>query len=340
MARKPRIEFPGAVYHIMSRGDRGEAIVDDEEDARRFFDCVGEVCEKTGWRIHAFCLLRNHYHLLCETPEANLVAGMKWLQGTYTQRYNSRHRQRGHLFQGRYKALLIDGDGSGYFRRVSTYIHLNPLRAGLINPDGGKLEDYVWSSYPLYLKSRAKRPAWLETERVFCDVEIPRDDRRGRRQYASYMEGLVADLRADARGEKFEKEWKGIRRGWYLGRDEFRDKLQDHLSGLLESNMRDSYDGGAVGVHDENAALHIIKRVLEGLKIDQEQLRVLPKNESRKIVLAWVIKRNTTMTNRWISTQLNMGHISNVSNYVRQVEQTTDIKIRDLRYSVIQILES
>ena len=125
MARKPRIEFAGAVYHVISRGDRGEAIYQDDEDRRLFLQFLGEVCDRTGWLIHAFVVLTNHYHLLLETPEPNLVVGMKWLQGTYTQRFNRRHRLRGHLFQGRYKALLIDGEEPGHFLQASSYFHLN-----------------------------------------------------------------------------------------------------------------------------------------------------------------------------------------------------------------------
>ncbi len=131
MARKPRIEFAGAVYHVISRGDRGEAIYQDDEDRRLFLQFLGEVCGRSGWLIHAFVVMTNHYHLLLETPEANLVVGMKWLQGVYTQRFNLRHRLRGHLFQGRYKALLIDGEEPGHFLQASSYIHLNPVRAGL-----------------------------------------------------------------------------------------------------------------------------------------------------------------------------------------------------------------
>ena len=101
MARKPRIEYEGAIYHVMSRGNRGDAIFLDDKDRETFVDTLEEACAKTGWQVHAFCLMGNHYHLLLETPEANLVAGMKWMQGTYTQRFNSRHKLWGHLLQGR-----------------------------------------------------------------------------------------------------------------------------------------------------------------------------------------------------------------------------------------------
>ena len=107
MARKPRVEYAGAVYHVMSRGNRRNLIFRDHRDKEIFMDTLEEACVRHGWRVHAFVLMDNHYHLLLETPEPNLVNGMKWFQGTYTQRVNSRHKEWGHLFQGRYKALVV-----------------------------------------------------------------------------------------------------------------------------------------------------------------------------------------------------------------------------------------
>ena len=107
MPRQLRIEFPGAFYHVMARGDRRESIYEDDVDRRRFEETLKEGCEATGWLVHAYVLMGNHYHLLIETPEANLVKGMSWLQGTYTMRYNSRHKLSGHLFGGRYKSVLV-----------------------------------------------------------------------------------------------------------------------------------------------------------------------------------------------------------------------------------------
>ena len=109
MARKLRVEYPGAIYHVLSRGDHQEAVFTDNQDRRLFLETLGEVCAKTGWQVHAYCLMGNHFHLVVETPRANLVAGMKWLLGTYTGRFNRRHRKFGHLFAGRYKSLIVDG---------------------------------------------------------------------------------------------------------------------------------------------------------------------------------------------------------------------------------------
>ena len=107
MPRKLRIEYEGAIYHVMNRGDRREAIFLGEEDREQFLKTLGETCQKTGWQIHAYCLMGNHFHVVVETPQANLVAGMKWLLGTYTTRFNRRHKLFGHLFSGRYKSLVV-----------------------------------------------------------------------------------------------------------------------------------------------------------------------------------------------------------------------------------------
>src|SRR5664279_4406335 len=159
MARKIRIEYAGAAYHVMARGNQGRHIYADDRDRKLWLETLGEACAKTGWHIHAWVMMNNHYHLLLETPEANLVAGMKWLQGTYTQRYNSRHEIFGHLFQGRYKAVVVEPEAGNYFAVVSTYIHLNPARAGLIRVGQERLVRYRWSSYPWYVTAGEARPS-------------------------------------------------------------------------------------------------------------------------------------------------------------------------------------
>ena len=131
MGRKPRIEYAGATYHVMCRGNRREDIFENDGDRKIFLKTLGEVCERTGWRVCAYVLMPNHYHMVLGTPEANLVAGMKWFQGTYTKRYNARNKKWGHLFQGRYKSVVIDPEEVGYFRTACDYVHLNPPRAHL-----------------------------------------------------------------------------------------------------------------------------------------------------------------------------------------------------------------
>ena len=127
MPRKMRLQYPGAMYHVMSRGDQRDDIFFDDVDRYDFLRTLGEACLKTDWQVHAFCLMRNHYHLVMETPNANLVAGMAWLQSTYTIRLNHRHKLTGHVLSGRYKAQIVEGSGSGYLRTACDYLHLNPV---------------------------------------------------------------------------------------------------------------------------------------------------------------------------------------------------------------------
>ena len=118
MARKLRVEYEGAIYHVMNRGDRREPIFRDDADREMFLNALDQCCTKTDWQVHTLCPMGNHFHLVVETPKANLVAGMKWFLGTYTGWFNRRHKLFGHVFSGRYKAQIVDGSGNGYLRTV------------------------------------------------------------------------------------------------------------------------------------------------------------------------------------------------------------------------------
>ena len=143
----------------MNRGDRRELIFMDDADRQRFVETLGEACAETGWQVHAYVLMPNHFDWVVETPQPNLVTGMKWLLGTYTSRFNRRHNLFGHLFSGRYKSLIVDGSGSGYLKSVGDYVHLNPSRAKLVVADA-PLKSFAWSSWPAYLLAPSNRPAW------------------------------------------------------------------------------------------------------------------------------------------------------------------------------------
>ncbi|MCC6823874.1 MAG: transposase [Verrucomicrobia subdivision 3 bacterium] len=133
---------------------------------------------KTGWQVHAYVLMPNHFHLVVETPPPNLVAGMKWLLGTYTSRFNRRHKLFGHLFSGRYKSLTVEGFGSGYLKSVCDYVHLNPARGKLVTVDV-PLKSLAWSSWPAYLLAPSKRPAWLRVDRLLGEWGIPQGQSGG-----------------------------------------------------------------------------------------------------------------------------------------------------------------
>src|SRR5437016_10793578 len=183
----------------MNRGDHREAIFRSTKDREVFLRTLGQACEKTDWQVHAWCLMSNHFHLVIETPKANLVAGMKWFLGTYTGRFNRKHKMVGHLFSGRYKSLVVDGSGHGYLRTVCDYVHLNPVRAHLLQPQQ-PLQEFGWSSYPEYLKRAGRRPAWLRVDRLLGELGIQRDDAAGRQRFAEAMK--------ERRGKDKPGEWK------------------------------------------------------------------------------------------------------------------------------------
>ena len=317
MARKPRIEFPGAIYHVMSRGNRQEPIFLDDKDCAIFMNTLGEACKKTGWLVHAFVLMGNHYHLLLETPEANLVTGMKWLQGTYTQRFNSRHKLRGHLLQGRYKALLIDGEGGDYFPTVGAYIHLNPARAHLFDLVKEPLEQFSWSSYPLFLQPE-KRPEWFVVDRLLGALGVE-DNSQGLEWFREYMRRRVEEV---ASNQADDPEWETIRRGWCFGSKSFQGAILAKMDAPLRGHDRASYNGEEIRKHDEVEAERYLIKGLEYLGLDDCALSSLPKGAREKAALAWLVRANTTVSRRWLASRLMIGDESRVSRMAGEVERS------------------
>jgi len=169
MARPIRIEYEDAVYHVMARGNEQKAIYRDDTDYQVFLHTLAQACEQFGLIVHVYCLMPNHYHLVVRTPRANLSRALGWLQTTYSVRFNRRHRRSGHLFQGRFKAHLVEADAYG--RRLVMYIHLNPVRPAdrtkpIPTDRRAQLEAYAWSSHGAYSGRQSKRaiPPWLNLE--------------------------------------------------------------------------------------------------------------------------------------------------------------------------------
>jgi putative transposase len=325
MGRPLRIQYPGAVYHVMARGSHGQVIYADDKDRERFLETLAEACQKTGWRVHAYVLMANHYHLLIETPEGNLVAGMKWLQSAYTQRYNRRHKLFGHLFQGRYKAVIVDEQESMYFQVVSTYIHLNPARAGLVRIGQQRLKVYRWSSYRWYL-SRSK-PAWLERQRVMGSLGLAESQCKG---YEAYLEGRVLELSRPSRRKQLHEQWKALRRGWYVGNKSFMERLAEGLQAAAQGRRRESHSGPARQAHDEAAAESNLREAMEVLGMTGESLKALAKGAPEKAVLAWWLREHTTVTIRWVSERLAMGHYTRVTQAISRVARGVGRKHKNL----------
>lgn len=321
MARKPRIEYPGAVYHVMSRGNRGERIYRDEQDRLVFLDTLSEACERCGWLIHAYVLMGNHYHMLLETPEPNLVVGMKWLQGTYTKRFNVRHQLHGHLLQGRYKALVVEADRGSYFSQVANYIHLNPVRAGLIHDANACVGGYSWSSLPAYV-DRNLRPLWLITNRLLGSLGLE-DNPRGIVHYARQMQLTAAQILQNTLPVATQEAWNELIHGWCLGGDGFREKMKKIASERIELHDRRSYTGEEAHLHDQEAAERILQSAMQRLGVSEEHLNYMRKGDVRKRVLAWCVRKSSCVRNDWIAHRLKMGRGSNLSRLVREVDMAT-----------------
>jgi len=289
MSRQLRIEYPGAIYHVMSRGNRRERIFRDEEDRRLFLAALEAAVGKTQWQVHAYCLMSNHFHLVVETPQANLVAGMKWLLGVYTKRFNIRHQLCGHLFAGRYQALMVDGSGNGYLKTVCDYVHLNPVRAKLLSLRA-PLRSFGWSSYGLYLVPPGQRPEWLRVDRLLGEWGIPKDSAAGR------------------------AEFKPVERGWCLGGETFRAELLEAVAARTGPSHYGTGQPEAVAARAER----LVREGLVALGWTDGDLARCRKGDPGKVRLARQLRAETTMTLHWIANRLQMGRWTYVSNLLRE----------------------
>jgi REP element-mobilizing transposase RayT len=179
VSRPLRIEYPGAFYHVTSRGNERKTVFQSNRDREKYLSYVESAHDRYGAIIHAYCLMGNHYHLLLETPRGNLSKILQYINGAYTTYFNLKRGRSGHLFQGRFKGILVDKDE--YCKELSRYLHLNPVRAGMVKTP----LEYPWSSYRYFI-GEDKKPQWLTTEFVLGD--FGGEGRRGFRGYREYVE--------------------------------------------------------------------------------------------------------------------------------------------------------
>jgi REP element-mobilizing transposase RayT len=211
MSRPLRIEFPGAVYHVTSRGNARAAIFEDDNDRHLFFTTLGQTVKRFNWLCHAYCLMDNHYHLLIETPEGNLSAGMRHLNGVYTQACNRRHGKDGHIFKGRYKAVLVEKES--HLLELCRYVVLNPVRAQMVL----QAEHYQWSSY-LPTLGKAALPSYLTIDWLLSHFSESLPEARSRyRQFVH--EGMTAGV----------QPWEKLIGQIFLGTEGFIDQVREAI---------------------------------------------------------------------------------------------------------------
>jgi putative transposase len=297
MSRPWRIAYAGALYHVLSRGNERRNVFISDDDRRLFLDTLGEVSERFEVDICAYVLMDNHYHLLLRTRRANLSKIMQWLGVTYTNRFNPRHERCGHLFQGRFKSMLVQNDA--YLLQLSYYIHRNPLRAGMVQ----RLADYRWSSYNAYAYGK-KSPEWLDTEIILSQLQSTEDPHQAYR----------AAAQAYAKEEK--ALWEDLRHGFILGSREFVNTVKSrHLPAKPHMEIPQQR---SVSTAVNPAA--VLREAAEELGCDVEQLR-----RSRKVsraaargrdMLIFLIWHLGAQTNQQIGEPFGLTH-SAVSRRVR-----------------------
>lgn len=295
MPRQIRHEYSGAMYHVMSRGNRRADIYLDDVDRQDFLKTLAEACLKTGWQVHAYCLMSNHYHLVLETPNANLVAGMAWLQSTYTIRLNHRHKLIGHVLSGRYKAQLVEGSGNGYLRTACDYVHLNPVRAGLLQSEE-RLLSYPWSSFGYYLAAPQHRPAWMRVDRLMGEHGLQEDTAGTRQEFEGRMEA--------ARLQPGDEEGlRALRRGWCLGSPEFKKQKLEEIDGQVGEHHLGSLRLETAEVRAER----IIGEELCRLRWEEADLVSRRKHDPGKVQMALRLRRETTLSVKQIAQRLHFG---------------------------------
>jgi REP element-mobilizing transposase RayT len=279
----------------MSRGNRRQDIYLDDVDRQDFLKTLAEACQKTDWQVHAYCLMSNHYHLVVETPNANLVAGMAWLQSTYTIRLNHRHKLIGHLLSGRYKAQLVEGRGSGYLRTACDYVHLNPVRAGLLKADE-RLLAYPWSSLGYYLAAPEHRPRWMRVDRLLGEHGLPQDTPAARQEFERRLEAQRLEPGDEA-------SLKALRRGWCLGSPQFKQEQLEEIEGKVGE-----HHFGQLRLETAQAkAERLIAEELARLAWQESDLALRRKQYPGKLQIAIRLRKETTLSVRQIAERLHLG---------------------------------
>ena len=299
MARKPRIESNTGLYHVLNRGNYRSDIFKSEAAKTSFLTTLFEACERFSWELSAFCIMSNHYHLCLGTPRGNLSNGMRWLQSTFAARFNSYRKERGHLFQGRFKSILVE-PGEHWLALVD-YIHLNPVNAGLVDPEG--IGKYPWTSL-FYFPKLSSRPAFLNTRWMdyFNDFG---DSKGGWVRYINHLRFKSSDD-----PKEIEELDRQMCRGWSLGSKEFANKVAADLRKQVSvlSLDRDNLTRFNQALWKEG-----LQQCLSHLGKSVEDAAVEKHSADWKLAIATKLKRETSVTNNWLTEQLRMGSPRSVS---------------------------
>ncbi len=302
MARKLRLEYEDAIYHVINRGNYRQDVFGTAGAAAAFERCVFEACGKSGWRLHAYVILRNHYHLALETPRGNLATGMQWLQGTFATRFNRLRSERGHLFQGRYQAILVEPGPA--LARVADYIHLNPVRAGIVPLE--QAAAFRWSSLGRFV--RGPRPECLAAPEWLWERGLE-DTAAGWTDYCAHLQRHMAKP-----GEQENDDYGPLSSGWAIGTHAWRQAVaKDHANTKL---ARSEHAGPEAKALREAQWIEAGDGLLAAARKTRIDAREDWKGAEWKVAIADTLRRTTSATNGWIAGYLHMGTGGSVSKYV------------------------
>jgi REP element-mobilizing transposase RayT len=304
MARQWRIQYPGAIYHVMSRGNGGQRIFISDQDRSIFLSLLELLAERYNIEIHAYVLMNNHYHLLIKTIDANLSRAMQWFGTTYTRWFNMVNIQSGHLFQGRYKSIIVQNDA--YLLRLSCYIHRNPVRAGII----GRLADYPWSSYMYYAYKKIP-PPWLHTESIFS--QLTGNDRH--RAYRTKTQHYA---------DEDSSIWEDVKHGLIYGSQTFVTKIKDRY---LSDNKKDELPQHNSMLREYDSE-ELLSRAAKMLKFDlsaaSKAKKISSDEKDKRDLLIYLLWQRGRLSNSAIGAHFGLTY-SSISRRVKIVNDSLSI---------------
>lgn len=307
MPRPLRIETDEGVYHVINRGNYRSHVFADDGAKAAFEKCLFEASGRSGWRLHAFCVMGNHFHLCLSTPRGNLSEGMRWLQSTYAARFNRFRREKGHLFQGRFKSLIVEP--GRHLCDLVDYIHLNPARARLVEP--ARIGTYRWSSLHWMPKVKS-RPAPLDSSWIGYRDGVS-DTRAGWRSYATSLQMRLSD-----NPKEIDALERRMCRGWCIGEKSFK---QAHANEFLakKETLRLEKEGLA-DLNEAHWSAALVK-CLARLKQSEAAAKAAAKSAPWKLAVASKLKSHTSVRNQWLSDRLRMGTPRGVSSILSAYEK-------------------
>jgi len=290
MARQWRIQYPGALYHVLSRGNDHQDIFLSEKDKQSFLESIADLTERFAVEAYAFVLMDNHYHLLLKTVRPNLSKAMQWLGTAYTRRFNLRNNKSGHLFQGRYKSILIENDA--YLLRLSCYIHRNPLIAGMVQ----RLGDYPWSSYRYYAYKK-KPPSWLTTDPILAQLHAADKHSAYRRKVQDYS------------NEK-NSPWEDVKHGLIYGSQNFVDQIRSRY--LCDSHQAElpQHNRMLGDIHPETLLRSICLILNCDLETIKQSRRVLEREKDNRDMMIYYLWERGGITNEQIGELFGLTYSS------------------------------